>query len=102
MPEFLLRVILQRKLSECDERTAVSLARSMQEADYRPCVEQINVPVHYFYAVPGSLFSPDLANWYRNHIHAPVYSEGFPNSTHMLIGEHPFRFAKAVLRALGD
>ena len=102
IPKFLLRIILQRKLSECDERTAVSLARSMQEADYRSCVEQISVPVHYFYAIPGSLFSLDLTDWYGNHIRAPFYSEGFPNSTHMLIGEHPFRFAKAVLRVLRD
>ena len=74
----------------------------MQEADYRSCVEQIDVPVHYFYAVPGSLFSPKLADWYRDHIHAPYHAVAFPNSTHMLIGEHPFRFAKAVLRALED
>ena len=102
IPDLLLRVILRRKLAECDEKAALSLARSMQEADLRPCVEKISVPVHYFYAVPGTLFSPDLAAWYREHIQAPFHSEGFPNSTHMLIGEHPFRFAEAVLRVLED
>ena len=102
IPGFLLRVILRRKLAECDEAAAVSLAHSMQEADLRSCVERISVPVHYFYAMPGTLFSPDLADWYRDHIQAPFHSKGFPNSTHMLIGEHPFQFAEAVLRVLRD
>lgn len=102
LPDVLLRVLLRRKLAECDENAAASLARSMQEADYRPCVEQISVPVHYFFAVPGTLFSPELADWYRDHIHAPFHSAGFPHSTHMLIGEHPRQFSEAVIRALGE
>lgn len=102
LPEFLLRFILTRKLAECDESAAVSLARSVQEADLRPCAERITVPVHYFYAVPGSLFSPALADWYRDHIPGPFRSAAFPNSTHMLISEHPRQFAKAVLRTLED
>ena len=100
IPEYLLRVILRKKIAACDERAALSLALSMLEADYRRVVGQINVPVHYFYAMPGSLFSPELADWYRDHIHAPFRSTGFPNSTHMLIGEHPRQFAKEVLRVL--
>ena len=102
LPEFLLRAILRKKLAQCDEKATVSLARSMQEADYRRVVGQIDVPVHYFYAIPGSLFSPELADWYRDHIKAPFQSMGFPNSTHMLMGEHPRQFADAVLRVLSD
>ena len=102
IPEHLLRVILRKKLGQCDENAAISLAYSMLESDYRDVVGKIDVPVHYFYAMPGSLFSPELADWYRDHIHAPFYSTGFPNSSHMIISEHPIRFAKAVLRALRD
>ena len=102
IPEHLLRVILRKKLGQCDENAALSLAQSMLEADYRDVVGKIDVPVHYFYATPGSLFSPELADWYRDHIHAPFSSTGFPNSSHMLISEHPIQFAKAVLRALRD
>ena len=102
LPDFLLRIILHKKLAVCDEDAAISLALSMGEADYRPCMEQIEVPVHYFYAVPGSLYSPDLADWYREHIHTPFHSKGFPNSTHLLISEHPRQFAKAVLHAIED
>lgn len=102
LPDFLLRFVLRKKLAECDEKTALSLARSMLEADFRPCVEQITVPVHYFYAVPGSLFSPKLADWYGEKLHTPYHSAGFPNSTHLLISEHPRQFARAVIRVLGD
>ena len=100
VPGFLLRRPLKKKLSACDEKTLKTLSASMKEKDYRQSVEQITVPVCYFYAVPGSLFSPELADWYRDHIHAPFRSTGFPNSTHMLIGEHPRQFAKEVLRVL--
>ena len=102
LPDFLLRFVLRKKLAECDEKTALSLARSMLEADFRPCVEQITVPVHYFYAVPGSLFSPKLADWYGEKLHTPYHSAEFPNSTHLLISEHPRQFARAVIRVLGD
>lgn len=66
------------------------------------CVEQITVPVSYFYAVPGSLFSPKLAEWYQTHVHTPYKAVAFENSTHMLISDHPDQFAKEVMKVLGQ
>lgn len=100
IPGFLLGLPLKLKLSAYDEEVLISLALSMLEKDLRPCVERITVPVHYFYAEPGSLFSPGLAGWYREHIRTPFRSVGFPDSTHMLIYEHPRQFAREVIRAL--
>lgn len=100
IPAFLLRKPLKEKLAACDEGVLRSLSRSMKEKDFRDCVERISVPVHYFYAVPGSLFSPALADWYAEHVRAPYRAAAFENSTHMLVSDHPDRFAQEVIRAL--
>lgn len=102
LPDPLLRIVLKRRLNACAEGVAISLSDSIKEADLRPCVEQISVPVHYFYAEPGSLFSPELADWYREHISAPFFSKAFHKSTHMLMREHPYQFAREVIRVLDN
>ena len=72
----------------------------MKAQDNRPTVSQITVPVTYFYADPGSLFSPALADWYKDHITAPYRAVCFPESTHMLVSDHPKKFAKEVSTVL--
>ena len=102
IPGFLLRRPLKKILAKCDESVLRSLAASMKGQDNRPVVGQITVPVTYFYAEPGSLFSPALAGWYKEHIATPYRAVRFPKSTHMLVSDHPGKFAEevsAVLRA---
>ena len=96
IPGFLLKKPLKEKLSACDEATLKSLAKSMKTQDNRPVVGQITVPVTYFYADPGSLFSPALAGWYKEHAAAPFRTVLFPNSTHMLVSDYPEKFAEEV------
>lgn len=74
----------------------------MKSQDNRPAVEQITVPVTYFYADPGSLFSPKLADWYKDHLHTQYSSVRFPDSTHMLISDHPEKFAQEVSAVLSQ
>ena len=50
--------------------------------------------------MPGSLFSPDLAAWYKENVHTSYRAVPFENSTHMLVSEHPEQFADEVLRVL--
>ena len=100
VPGFLLRRPLKKKLADCDESVLKSLARSMKLQDNRPAVEQITVPITYFYADPGSLFSPKLADWYREHVPTQYNAVCFPNSTHMLVSDYPEKFAKEVGRVL--
>ena len=100
IPRFLLRKPLKEKLAVCDEGTLRSLGASMKAQDNRPVVGQITVPVTYFYAEPGSLFSPALADWYREHVQAPFRAVCFPNSTHMLVSDHPEKFAEEVGKSL--
>ena len=102
VPGFLLRRPLKKQLSICDEKTLRTLSVSMKEKDYRQNVEQITVPVYYFYAVPGSLFSPELSDWYRKHVHTPFKAVSFEDSTHMLVSDHPDQFAKEVIRLLEE
>ena len=100
IPGFLLKKPLQEKLANCDEPTLMSLSASMIKQDNRPVVGLITVPVTYFYADPGSLFSPALADWYQEHITASYNSVRFPNSNHMLISDYPDKFAEEVGKVL--
>lgn len=72
----------------------------MKLQDNRPAVEQITVPVTYFYADPGSLFSPKLAEWYKEHVPTQFRAVQFPESTHMLVSDYPEKFAKEVREVL--
>jgi pimeloyl-ACP methyl ester carboxylesterase len=100
IPGFLLRRPLKKILAKCDEPTLKSLSASMKAQDNRPVVGQITVPVTYFYADPGSLFSPALADWYKENIVTPYRAVCFPESTHMLVGDHPEKFAEEVSKVL--
>ena len=101
IPGFLLKKPLKKTHSQCDENVLKSLAASMNLQDNREAVEQITVPVAYFYADPGSLFSPELADWYKEHINAPYTAVRFPECTHMLVSDYPEKFAQEVGRVLG-
>ena len=68
--------------------------------DNRPTVEQITVPVTYFYADPGSLFSPKLADWYKEHVRTQYRAVRFPNANHMLVSDYPDQFAAEVSAVL--
>ena len=96
----LLKKPLREKLDACDESVLRSLAASMKLQDNRPAVEQITVPVTYFYADPGSLFSPKLSGWYGEHVKAPYKAVCFPKSTHMLVSDYPEKFAQEVRAVL--
>ncbi len=100
IPGFLLRPKLKEKLAVCDETVLKSLSRSMKAQDNRDVIGRITVPLTYFYAVPGSLFSPDLAEWYRKNANVPFREAAFPDSTHMFISEHPDLFAEELGKLL--
>ena len=101
IPGFLLKKPLKKTLSGCDESVLKSLAASMTLQDNRDAVEKITVPVTYFYADPGSLFSPKLADWYKEHISAPFNAVRFPDSTHMFVSDDPEKFTEEVAKVLG-
>ncbi len=100
IPGFLLKKPLKEELDKCDEPVLKSLAASMKAQDNRPAVEQITVPVTYFYADPGSLFSPELADWYREHVRTPYKAVCFPESTHMLVRDYLEKFTEEVRAVL--
>ena len=100
LPRFILRIILKKRLKNCDEAVLRSLSASMKAQDHREVIEKITVPLTYFYAVPGSLFSPELAKWYEQHAQVPFRSVPFADSTHMFISEHPAEFAQALGKLL--
>lgn len=100
IPNIALNPILGKYLEEYDAGVLNDLSEAMKTADLRDTADKITVPLTYFYAEPGSLFSPALARWYRTHVHVPYHSVGFTKSSHMLIQEHPELFAKELARLL--
>lgn len=100
VPGFLLRRPLKKLLAKCDEGVLKSLSASMKEKDFRSAIPNITVPLTYFYAVPGSLFSPALSDWYKENVHTPYKAVAFVNSTHMLVSEYPEKFAQEVIKLL--
>ena len=72
----------------------------MRAQDNRDVVGMITVPLTYFYADPGSLFSPKLADWYRDHAAAPFKAVRFPGSDHLLVTNDPDRFTKSVAQLM--
>ena len=96
VPGFLLKRPLKKKLAGCDEAVLKSLSASMKAQDNRQTVEMITVPLTYFFADPGSLFSPKLADWYKEHVKTPYKAVQFPNSDHMLVSDYPEKFAEEV------
>ena len=100
IPGVLLKKPLKKRLADCDESVLRSLARSMKLQDHRPAVGQITVPVTYFYADPGSLFSPQLSDWYKEHVSTHYNSVRFSDSTHLLVTDDPEKFAQEVSAVL--
>lgn len=102
VPDIMLFLPLKERLAECDEGVMRSLSVSLKGRDYRPVVEKITVPLHYFYAVPGSLYSPKLEGWYRENVRSQFSSAAFEDSTHMLITDHPDLFAQEVIKVIEE
>ena len=100
VPGFLLNRPLKKKLAACDETVLKSLSASMKSQDNRDVAGMITVPVTYFYADPGSLFSPKLADWYKDHVKTPFQAICFPESDHMLVSNDPDRFTENVAKLL--
>lgn len=60
--------------------------KSFVEADFRPILKDINIPVAVVYADPGSLFSPLTAEYLKEAI-PDCTLFGIPDSTHGSMGE---------------
>lgn len=100
IPQILLNIPLKAELSKCDEEVLKSLSRSMKQRDLRKCVGNISVPVTYFYPMPGSLFSPELAGWYEEHVNTPFHAVQFEDCSHMMIEDQPEKFTEEVIKVL--
>ncbi len=100
LPRLLCSREILKRLLKCDIKVISSLADSMKDQDNRDVVGKITVPFCYFYPDPGSIFSPELEEWYRKNIKSDFKSVKFPNSTHLLIAEHPKMFADEIEKLL--
>ena len=100
VPGFLLKKPLKEIIDGCDEEVLKSLAASMKSQDLRGCIAELDVPLTYFYADPGTLFSPDLAEWYGQTVPTKYKSVRFEKATHLLIEKQPEKFASEVAALL--
>ena len=100
VPGFLLWLPLKKVIAKCDEGVLKSLSHSMKAQDHRECFKGLDVPLTYFFADPGSLFSPALAEWYAENVPTEFKAVRFENSTHMLVAENPEKFPAEVAALL--
>ena len=88
---------IKKKVSSITPGVLKYLSKSMKEADNRAVISKIDVPFCYFYADPGSIFLPQLSEWYRQQAHTEYEAISFKGS-HRFIREHPDEFAQEVIR----
>jgi pimeloyl-ACP methyl ester carboxylesterase len=50
--------------------------------------------------MPGSLFSPELAGWYEEHVNTPFHAVQFEDCSHMMIEDQPEKFTEEVIKVL--
>ena len=100
IPGFLLKKPLREIIDRGDEEVLKSLASSMKSQDLRGCFAKLDVPLTYFYANPGSIFSPELAQWYEQNVPTEYKSVCFEHATHLLVEEQPEKFAAEILALL--
>ena len=100
VPDIVLNPGLKKKLAASDEGVLTSLAVSMKAQDHRGCFAGLDIPLAYFFADPGSLFSPELAEWYASNVPSAFKAVRFQDATHMLVDEQPEKFAAEVAALL--
>ena len=100
LPPHILERGMKRRLKKCNEEVLKQLAASMKEIDCRDAFQNLHVPLTYFYPDPGSLFSPELVIWYREHIPTRFRAVRFKGCTHVLIEERPMKFTEEMLRVI--
>ena len=100
IPIEMFRMGARRQMQQFDESVAISLFHSMNDGDWRQSVSKISVPLTYFYAVPGSLYPPELADWYRSQAQVPFRAIAFEDSTHRFVTEHPDKIIEELGKLL--
>lgn len=100
VPEERMRMGVRRQMQRFDESVAMGLFNSMNDTDNRGSVGKITVPLTYFYAIPGSLYAPELAAWYGGQATVPYKAVPFEQSTHRFVTEHPQEFAAELGKLL--
>lgn len=69
---------------------------SCDSRDYRDALKRIDVPTGLFFAHPGSLYNPELADWMAQRIpDANIHI--FHGCTHLASGEKPQEFVQAIV-----
>ncbi len=48
--------------------------------------------------MPGSLFSPELVDWYAKYVRSDYSSVAFPDSTHKFISDNPDKFSDEMVK----
>ncbi|ADL33008.1 hydrolase alpha/beta fold family [Butyrivibrio proteoclasticus B316] len=99
VPGKVLDRLIRMRLDECNETVLRSLIKSLDAQDNREVFKKMNVPLVYFYANPGSIFSPKLVNWYRDNSVNEFRAEEFKGN-HMFIMDNPDVFAQKLVNVL--
>lgn len=99
----LLSKILARLLIGNDpkrRRMTKELWTEIAKSDFRKVLEEIHIPVAFFYANPGSLFSPDVAKYMQSKVKGNAIMVPFENASHALLFSHGKQFTKELMHFL--
>lgn len=90
--------LLERLISAPSENRQANRIywESCDSRDYRGVLKQIDVPTGLFFAHPGSLYNPELADWMAQRI-PDTSIHIFHDCTHLASGEKPLEFIQAIV-----
>ncbi len=74
-----------------------ALWKDIAGCDFRNTLKTIKVPTAFFYADPGSLFSPDTAHYMQSQVLYDSITVSFKNASHALLFSHGEQFAKELI-----
>lgn len=88
---------VRRQNSNFHTEEMIELFLSTQYVDVRGALPKVTVPCGYFYADPGALYSPQLWEYYRDHVGGAYKPVAFSTRSHAFFWEMVDAFGKELL-----
>ena len=95
------KVLLER-LEKIRPEEATELFYTSIHCDFRYVLPHITVPTGYFYATPGSLYKPELKDYYEKMIPGAVTSVPFESNDHAFFEKMPEQFSEELIRFMRE
>ena len=102
LPEAKLKAYVEDMMTHFYADESTELFLDSQYADSRDAIPMIKVPTAYFYAGQSQLYKPEVADYYKATIPAPVVTKAFPSSNHLFFMDMPEAFSEELIRFMKE